>query len=131
VKVLCFQCVVHTSHLGVSSDVGTVKGSAPQVPWCVLYGRLQQGVQEAMGWCQPIDLYALSCGSFRKKARNLIETAQRKSHRLKIKVNGCDPTNGYRKTQVLSKWHPTLIPLHYLSEHITAASIATTCLTTC
>jgi hypothetical protein len=29
-----------------------------------------------------IDFYALSCGSFRKKARNLIKTAQRKSQLL-------------------------------------------------
>ena len=62
--------------------MGAVKGSAPQVPWCVLYGWLQQGVQEPMGWHQAIDFYVLSRGSFRKKARNLIETAQRKSQLL-------------------------------------------------
>jgi len=32
-----------------------------------------------MAWSKAVDFYAFSCGSFRKKARNLIETAQRKS----------------------------------------------------
>jgi hypothetical protein len=57
----------------------TAKASAPQVPWCVLCWWLQHGVQEAMGWCQPIDSYTFSCGSFRETAGNLVETAHRKS----------------------------------------------------
>jgi Transposase IS66 family len=40
---------------------------------------LQKGIREHTPWPKAIDLYALSRGSFRKKARNLIETAQRKS----------------------------------------------------
>jgi hypothetical protein len=32
--------------LGISSGIATVKASAPQVPWCVLYMWLQQGVRE-------------------------------------------------------------------------------------
>jgi hypothetical protein len=40
---------------------------------------LQKGVWEDMVWSKPIDFYAFSCGSLRKTAWNLIETAQRKS----------------------------------------------------
>jgi hypothetical protein len=59
-----------------------VQASASQEPWFVLGLCLQQGIRENMAWSKPIDFYALSCGSFRKPACNLIETAQRKSHPL-------------------------------------------------
>ena len=81
-KVLCSQEVV-SLHLcgGVPCQV-TAKASAPQVPWFVLCLWLQQGIREHIVRSKSIDLYALSRGSFRKKARNLIETAQRKSQYL-------------------------------------------------
>src|SRR4030095_11179939 len=60
----------------------TAKASAPQVSWCVLCVWLQKGIREHTTWPKTMDLYALSRGSFRKKARNLIATAQRKSHPL-------------------------------------------------
>ena len=63
----------------------TAKASAPQGPWCGLSVWLQQGVPEDRAWSKPIDFYALSCSSFRKKARNLIETAQRKSQGVSFK----------------------------------------------
>jgi len=59
--------------------MGTLKASAPQVPWFVLCVSLQQGVWMIWHGQKPIDFYALSCGSFRKTAWNLIEKAQRKS----------------------------------------------------
>jgi hypothetical protein len=43
-KVLCLQEVVNTSPGGVSSGMGIVKASAPQVLWFVLCVSLQQGV---------------------------------------------------------------------------------------
>ena len=45
---------------------------------------LPKGGQEGMVGSKAIDFYALSCGSFRKAAGNLIETAQRKSHPLAL-----------------------------------------------
>jgi hypothetical protein len=81
-KVLCSQEVVRPYRCGVVLGLGTAQASAPQEPWCVLGVWLQQGVREDMTWSQSIDFYALSCGSFRKQARNLIETAQRKSQKL-------------------------------------------------
>ena len=47
---------------------------------------LPKGDQEGMAGSEAIDLYTLSCGSFRKAAGNLIETAQRKSQ--DIQLNG-------------------------------------------
>ena len=41
-------------------------------------------LREDIAWSKPIDFYAFSCGSFRKKARNLIETAQRKSQGIML-----------------------------------------------
>ena len=58
---------------------GPAKASAPQTPWCVPWFVAPQGISRGMVGSQAIDFYALSCGSFRKQARNLIETAQRKS----------------------------------------------------
>ena len=43
---------------------------------------LPYGGQEGMAGSKAIDFYALSRGVPRKPARNLIETAQRKSHPL-------------------------------------------------
>ena len=81
-KVLCSQEVVSSHLCGVVPCQIAAKASAPQVPWFVLCLWLQKGVREDMTWSQSIDLYALSCGSFRKQARNLIETAQRKSQQI-------------------------------------------------
>jgi hypothetical protein len=78
-KVLCSQEVTSSHLCGVGLCQGTAQASAPQVPWCDLCVWLQQGVWKGMAWSKAIDLYAFSCSSFRKKARNLIETAQRKS----------------------------------------------------
>src|SRR6516225_4898316 len=83
-KVLCSQEVVRPYRCGVVLCLGTAQASAPQVPWCVLGVWLQQGVRKATVWSKAIDFYALSCGSFRKTAWNLIETAQRKSHPLAL-----------------------------------------------
>src|SRR5260370_5778960 len=78
-KVPCSQEVTNSHLYGVVPCQITAKASAPQGPWCGLSVWLQQGVPEDRTWSKPIDFYALSCSSFRKKARNLIETAQRKS----------------------------------------------------
>ena len=78
-KVLCSQEVVSLHLCGVVPCQVTAQVSAPQGPWCVHCVWLQQGVRKDLAWSKPIDFEALSCGSFRKKARNLIETAQRKS----------------------------------------------------
>jgi hypothetical protein len=78
-KVLYSQAVASPYHCGVVLYQVTAKASAPQVSWCVLCVWLQKGIREHTPWPKAIDLYALSRGSFRKKARNLIETAQRKS----------------------------------------------------
>src|SRR5512144_1869380 len=81
-QVLCSQEVVSLHLCGVIPCQITAKASAPQGPWCVLGVWLQQGVRKVMAWSKPIDFYALSRGSFRIKARKLIETAQRKSQSL-------------------------------------------------
>src|SRR6266581_7670354 len=78
-KVLCSQEVVSPPRCEVVSCQVTAKASAPQVPWFVLCWWLQQGIREDRVWYKPIDFYALSCSSFRKSTRNLIEIAQRKS----------------------------------------------------
>src|SRR5512144_2734403 len=78
-QVLCSQEVVSLHLCGVIPCQITAKASAPQGPWYVLCVWLQQGVRKVMAWSKPIDFYALSRGSFRIKARKLIETAQRKS----------------------------------------------------
>jgi hypothetical protein len=49
---------------------------------------LEKGVREDMARSKSIDFYALSCGSFRKKAQNLIETAQRKSQDRETTATG-------------------------------------------
>jgi hypothetical protein len=67
-----------TSLWGVPCPI-TAQASAPQGPWCVRCVWLQQGVRKAIAWSKAIDFEVLSRGSVRKKARNLIETAQRKS----------------------------------------------------
>ena len=77
-----FSSACKPTSLGVVSGQVTAKASASQVPWLALCVWLQKGVREDMAWSKHIDLYAFSRGSFRKKARNLIETAQRKSHPL-------------------------------------------------
>src|SRR5437764_5565030 len=81
-----FSSACKPTSLGVVSGQVTAKASASQVPWLALCVWLQKGVREDMAWSKHIDLYAFSRGSFRKKARNLIETAQRKSQNLT-----CDP----------------------------------------
>ena len=43
---------------------------------------LQKGIRENMAWPEAIEFYALLCGSSRKPACNVVETAQRKSHPL-------------------------------------------------
>ena len=78
-KVLYSQEVVSLHRCGVVPGQVTVQASAPPgVVVCPLLvtpgGRLG-----GYGTLQYLDFYALSCGSFRKPARNLIETAQRKS----------------------------------------------------
>src|SRR6266699_6442375 len=78
-KVLCSQEVVSPHLCGVVPCQITAKASSPQVPGFVLCLWLQKGVRGNMAWSKPIDFYALSCGSFRKPAQNLIEIAQRKS----------------------------------------------------
>jgi hypothetical protein len=78
-KVLCSQEVASSHLCEVVPCQITAKASAPQVPWLALCVWLQQGVREDMAWAKPVDFYAFSRGSFRKTARNLIETAQRKS----------------------------------------------------
>src|SRR5437764_14796718 len=74
-----FSSACKPTSLGVVSGQVTAKASAPQVPWLALCVWLQKGVREDMAWSKRIDFYAFSRGSFRKKARSLIETAQRKS----------------------------------------------------
>src|SRR5437762_12658074 len=81
-KVLCSQEVVSPPRCEVVSCQVTAKASAPQVPWFVLCWWLQQGIREDRVWYKPIDFYALSCSSFRKSTRNLIEIAQRKSQEI-------------------------------------------------
>jgi hypothetical protein len=83
-KVLCSQEVVSPHLCGVVPCQVTAQVSAPQGPWCVRCVWLQQGVRNDLAWSKPTDFEALSRGSFRKKARNLIETAQRKSQRLAL-----------------------------------------------
>src|SRR3989442_11765822 len=78
-KVLCSQEVVSPHLCGVVPCQITAKASSPQVPGFVLCLWLQKGVRGNMAWSKPIDFYALSYGSFRKPAQNLIEIAQRKS----------------------------------------------------
>jgi hypothetical protein len=78
-KVLCSQEVVSPHLCGVVPSQVTAQVSAPQGPWCVRCVWLQQGVRKDLAWSKPTDFEALSCGSFRKKARNLIATTQRKS----------------------------------------------------
>src|SRR5256886_17382663 len=60
------------------------EGFCPQVSWCVLCWWLQQGMREDMAWSEAVDFHVLSCGSFRKPVRNLLETAQRKSQTTDI-----------------------------------------------
>src|SRR5216683_3610356 len=81
-KVLCSQEVVSPHLCGVVPCQITAKASSPQVPGFVLCLWLQKGVRGNMAWSKPIDFYALSCGSFRKPAQNLIEIAQRKSQEV-------------------------------------------------
>src|SRR5712691_6523527 len=78
-KVLCSQEVVSPHRYGVVPCQVTVQASAP--PGAVVCPLLVTPVGRLGGYgtVQSIDFYALSCGSFRKQARNLIETAQRKS----------------------------------------------------
>src|SRR6266705_1592845 len=83
-KVLCSQEVVSPPRCEVVSCQVTAKASAPQVPWFVLCWWLQQGIREDRVWYKPIDFYALSCSSFRKSTRNLIEIAQRKSQVINL-----------------------------------------------
>ena len=80
-KVLCSQEVVSPHRCGVVPCQVTAKASAPPGTMvCPLL--VAPGVLEDRAWSKPIDFYALSCGSFQKQARNLIETAQRKSQAL-------------------------------------------------
>ena len=83
-KVLCSQEVVSPHRYGVVPCQVTVQASAP--PGAVVCPLLVTPVGRLGGYgtVQSIDFYALSCGSFRKQARNLIETAQRKSHPLAL-----------------------------------------------
>src|SRR6266566_4863641 len=83
-KVLCSQEVVSPHLCGVVPCQITAKASSPQVPGFVLCLWLQKGVRGNMAWSKPIDFYALSCGSFRKPAQNLIEIAQRKSQGFQL-----------------------------------------------
>ncbi len=64
-----------------------------------------EGVRGDMSWSKAIDFYALSCGSFRKKARNLIETAQRKSQ---IQYFDEAPQGNGRDR---ARHHPSLVPV--------------------
>src|SRR5437764_846774 len=92
-EVLCSQAVASPYRCGVVLCEVPAKASAPQGPWCVLCVWLQQGVRKAMAWSKPVDIEVLSRGSFRKKARNLIEIAQRKSQ-----VSGiCNTRNQLRR----------------------------------
>ena len=81
-KMLCSQEVVSPHRCGVVPCQVTMKASAPPgamvCPLLVTPERRSGG----HGTVQSIDFYALSCSSFRKQARNLIETAQRKSQYL-------------------------------------------------
>src|SRR3989442_6733115 len=78
-KVLCSQEVVSSYRCGVVPCQVTVQASAP--PGAVVCPLLVTPVGRLGGYgtVQCIDFYAISCSSFRKQARNLIETAQRKS----------------------------------------------------
>jgi hypothetical protein len=82
VKVLCSQAVVNSYRCGVVLCQVTAQASAPQGPWFVFCLWLQKGFREDTARSKAVDFYTLSCGSLRKLARNLIETAQRKSHPL-------------------------------------------------
>src|SRR5215467_5830418 len=78
-KVLCSREVVSPHRCGVLPCQGTMKASAP--PGAMVCPLLVAPKRHsgAYGTIQSIDFYALSCGSFRKQPRNLIETTQRKS----------------------------------------------------
>ena len=80
-KVLCSQEVVSPHLCEVVPCQVTAQVSAPQGPWCVRCVWLQQGVRKDLACSKPTDFEALSWGSFRKTACNLIETAQRKSQK--------------------------------------------------
>src|SRR5919199_3053529 len=79
VKVLCCQEVVSPHLCGVVPCQVAAKASAP--PGYLVGPRLVTPERRSGGlaWSQSLDFYALSCDPFRKQARNLIETAQRKS----------------------------------------------------
>src|ERR671938_802510 len=81
-KVLCSQGVVSPHRCGVVPCQVTVKASAPPGAMVCPLLVTPEGRSGKYGSVQYIDFYALSCGSFRKQARNLIETAQLKSHPL-------------------------------------------------
>jgi hypothetical protein len=103
-KVLCSQEVTSSHLYGVVPCQITAKASAPQGPWCSLSVWLQQGVPEDRAWSKPIDFYALSCSSFRKKARNLIETAQRKSQQYATEDK--DGSSGVGQHQAMQEGKP-------------------------
>src|SRR2546428_4327492 len=86
-KVLCSQEVLSSHRCGVVPCQVSVQASAP--PGAVVCPLLVTPVGRLGGYgtVQCIDFYALSCGSFRKQARNLIETAQRKSQRVLRSTN--------------------------------------------
>src|SRR5919202_5750779 len=79
VKVLCCQEVVSPHLCGVVPCQVAAKASAP--PGAIVGPRLVTPERRSGGlaWSQSLDFYALSCDPFRKQARNLIKTAQRKS----------------------------------------------------
>ena len=78
-EVLCSQEVGSSHRGGVAPSQVTMKASAPpgaMVCPLLVAPKRRSG---AYGTIQSIDFYALSCGSFQKQPRNLIETTQRKS----------------------------------------------------
>jgi hypothetical protein len=74
-----------------------------------------------MAWSKHIYFYAFSHGSFRKKARNLIETAQRNSQELAAHVN----LRRYKKHPRGPKKKPTQRTAYKNGDHVSTAKIMT------
>ena len=74
-----FSGVCKPTSLGIVPCQVTAKASVPpDTMVCPLRVAPERPLDDIAS-SKPVDFYALSCGSFRKQARNLIETAQRKS----------------------------------------------------
>ena len=69
-----------------------------------------------------IDFYAFSCGTFRKKARNLIKTAQRKSQVVRTVFNGGDEETGLVRPRLVATQLECVFFLYRVDPHAGHAS---------